>query len=189
MRKIIAAVAATGFAALTMSVAAPANANPSAPQSKAIAATTVRNELFACGDQGIANGIHTWHCTGPWYGGSPGVRTVYINVSEFRETASSWASQSFHSVQSTDNTRKVYKWYCRYANGTTTGLLATTTVGAGLPSSYSWSPDYTPCAGSNMGTVADVFSTYLGLQYETKVDVQGPAAGDGYWYGHPETTY
>jgi hypothetical protein len=140
-------------------------------------ASTNLTETFNCNMSGF-NGVYSGYCKGSWFAGTPGTRSAYLNLDNVTYEDTNYRSQRVYSVASNDGRKKVFEWRCAYDGGTTSSLLATTTVGGGLANSFVWPSGYSPCNG-NQGIEVNIKATYGNYTYLTQVWIQAPASSGG----------
>jgi hypothetical protein len=150
-------------------------------------ATTVYDNVYNCAKTDGTDTVWVGYCSGLWFAGTPGDRTAKMYLDLVTVADSGYRNTEIKSVASTDGRKKVYEWRCQYDNGTTSGLIATTTVGGGLANTFTWANGYNPCTGYK-GVNVSIDATYGNYTYVSVIQINAPV--DYYphaWRGYQRT--
>jgi hypothetical protein len=155
-----------------------------APQASA---TTI-GENWGCGSSVVVGNYNYWYCDGSWWNASNTARSARTIVDEYEKwNGSGDRITVVNSVSTLDGTKKVYYWYCRYSNDTTSSLLATTQVGGGVANTFTWTNGYQPCNGTSEGVVGVVHGWVGGSSaYLSTLDFNTVESNSGHQKGIQE---
>jgi hypothetical protein len=169
----------TMIAAVTMTGLGAGNAS-AAPTTAARPATVTKTvyENYACSDIHDVGGTVVAKCDGYWYHADSGNRSFILLANVSYTPSDYYHTTAVTHIETIFGTAKIVHWYCRKSDRTSSGLLASTSIGGGLANYHNWPNGYQPCDGTDKGLIAVVVGKdQYGINRTSTIDVNSVESG------------
>jgi hypothetical protein len=176
---------------LALIPASGASAAPATPARAQIAAQPPNpyEEFYGCSNAQYFTGYTQEKCDGTWYNGDYPNRDARM-VATVQVYAGGWRANYVTYVRSLWGRGKIFTFYCRYPDGTTSASKGTTSLGNGLAWDHSWaSPGFHPCDGSSEGITVVVRDYQQNYPQESRLDYNSETSGIFEMRGVQSTSY